>query len=101
MNQREAFPSTVSGVPKKNGGSTPVRVSTCQTQKSAASSSTRPTSSRSVPLALCISREDLRLEQFPDLAVQLEEPGRQAHFRHVARPGEIDGELADGARLRT
>src|SRR4051812_21458132 len=37
----------------------------------------------------------------PDEPVQLVEPRRQANLRYVARPGQVDGELAYRVRLRS
>src|SRR5690242_20328067 len=86
----------------------PSEVSAYQSAKPATSSSARQTKSGAClrpplpePLADRIGLEHLRSQRGPDAAVQLEEARREADFRDVARPWQVDGELPDGARPRT
>src|SRR5260221_14714643 len=103
MNQRAVFSSTTVGVPKKKRGRMPVAVRTCHSPNTAKSNRSRYARRRTPGLSMLLLRiplEDLRLEQLPDVLVQLEEPLPQPHFRHVARPRQTDCELADRARRR-
>src|SRR5713226_6650937 len=109
-NQSQTRRSTTSGCPKKKLGRMPVSVSTCQARNATASSRTRQTSSGArrrdrptalpEPLADGIGLEHLRAQRGPEAAVHFQEARGQADLGHVARPGEVDAELADRPRAR-
>src|SRR5437763_1339596 len=48
-----------------------------------------------------IAFEHFFLHGAPDEAVQLHKPRREADFRHVARPRQVDGVLADRPGFRS
>src|SRR3546814_11175855 len=51
--------------------------------------------------ALCIALDNLFLHGSPDFAVQARETGSVADFGNLARPRQVDTEIADRMRHRT
>ena len=116
-NQAQMRPKIFSGSPKKNAawrsfsnmklGSRPGVVSRCQTTKTATSSAGLPDPQVShsaatslMPRAAGGSPQHLFAQHRPDRPVQLDEARRRAHLGDVARPRQVDRELADRMRRR-
>src|ERR1700712_2960801 len=119
-NQSQTRPKIFSGSPKKNAawlssvnrkcGSRPGTVSRCQAPKTITSTAScharrlrrlglmkrhivvRPPSCREL---LPVAGENLFAQHVPDRLVQLDEARDGAHLGDVARPVEVDAELAD------
>src|SRR5215213_2753858 len=110
LNHTQMRSSTSSGSPKKNaalcglskyiGGSSVGLVATYQSSMSAPKS---PSCHRRKALMLLpgIALEHFGLHRAPDQRVQLDEARRKTDLRDIARPREVDLELADRMRLRT
>src|SRR5688572_31049603 len=108
-NQSTMRPATLSGSPKKkaalfgsskySGGSSVGLVRTYQATSSAANSANCQMRSALLPLT-GIALQHFFLHRTPDQAVQLDEARRQADLGHVARPRQVDDELADRVRFR-
>src|SRR6476659_271235 len=112
-NQVQMRPKILTGSPKKNAawrslsnmklGSRPGVVSRCQTTNTATS---KPACHRrryfiaSCRKLLPIAGEHLLAQDRPDRLVQLDEARRRAHLGDVARPRQVDRELADRMRRR-
>src|SRR5947207_7085313 len=122
-NQDQMRPKIFSGSPKKNaawrssakrnGGTRPGAVSTCQARNTATSTASCHTRRLRVEgliafhigggsgrELLAVALQHFFAQHVPDGLVQLDEARRDAHFGDVARAFEIDTELADGMRGR-
>src|SRR5690348_546618 len=97
-NQSRMRASTLTGSPKKNGGSTSQAVSRCQAANTATSSaSCAPRSPALDSLALRIGSQDLLLHGAPDRGVDFEKARLETNFCDIAGPRQVDRVVADGA----
>ena len=110
-NQVQIRPKILTGSPKKNAawrsfsnmkfGSRPGVVSRCQTTNTADQQARLPEAkvfhAREL---LAIAGEHFLAQHRPDRLVQLDEARRRAHLGDVARPRQVDRELADRMRRR-
>src|SRR5829696_2796157 len=104
LNHTQMRSSTSSGSPKKNaalcglskyiGGSSVGLVATYQNSSSAANSATCQ-KRKALMFLPGIALEHFGLHRAPDQRVQLDEARREADLGHIARPRQIDLELAD------
>src|SRR5579864_917584 len=114
-NQSQMRPKTFSGSPKKKAawrslsnmklGSRPGAVSTYQTTRITTSSPSCQARRNFMRLRSCrqllpIAGQHLFAQHRPDRLVQLDEARRRAHLGDVARPRQVDRELADRMRAR-
>src|SRR4029079_8720288 len=112
-NQVQIRPKIRTGSPKKNAawrsfsnmklGSRPGVVSRCQTTNTATSSPACQRRRYFMPSCrelLAIAGEHFLAQHRPDRLVQLDEARRRAHLGNVARPRQVDRELADRMRPR-
>src|SRR3954465_3656240 len=100
---------TLSGSPKKNaalfgsakktGGKRGGAVPTYQSSRNATKRSSCHTLSQRLLELAGIAFQHFLAHGMPNEAVQLDEAGRQPDLCHVARPRQVDGELADRMRL--
>src|SRR6202011_1173200 len=111
QNQSTIVQNTLTGSPKKkgggvcrskeNGGLMPGVVKTCHSTMSAAKTTNCIARSRiSGDLLLLVGLQHFFLHRPPDLLVEREESRRHADLRHVARPRQVDPEVADRMRAR-